>query len=136
MTMSTLHQASQVNRFPSLSLRSFDRSHKLFEISVLIIRISSLLPFLAWRSHGLLPLEHITPRLALLTLPSSSFPFNHSTRPRVFIPRIRLSLKSKARLDRQSRMSREILDVPERIWLGFEERDDDGAVGSEGWVAW
>ena len=45
------------------------------------------------------------------------------------VTRIRARLEPEATLDLQAAMPRQVSDVPERVRLAFEQRDDDGAAG-------
>lgn len=48
------------------------------------------------------------------------------------IARVRRRLEAETPLDLQTRMAAEVADIPERVGLALEQRDDDGPARSEG----
>ena len=73
-------------------------------------------------------LKHVRPRTPCLALPSTTA-LNIPERTRVLVAWVGTALKLEAVCDFETNMASEVADVPQRIRLGLEERDDDGAVG-------
>lgn len=126
----------------SLVYRAHLADRRSFSISVLIIvilLIVSPLPLLRRRHHRfrhlVLPHKHIAPCRAVLALPPTAdlpqLVAHGAQRAGVVVAGVRGRLEAEAPLDLQPGVARQVADVPERVGLSLEQRDDNGTAGGK-----
>ncbi len=90
---------------------------------------------LSRNQHGdiILPDEDVGPRGAVLALPAaarlSARASDDAQGAGVAVAGVRGGLEAEAALDLQAGVAAEVADVPQRVRLALEQRDDDGAAG-------